>query len=275
MDRRIAQLLDRPLLASAGATAFSNARYAALKLRRSLAPTATDFDDGLPRPPDRLLYLVSGSLNWDWYIKSGFSDAEEIRSAVSRAGSDLPSLSPVLDFGCGSGRLIRHFASFAPDIGLYGVDYNGRLVEWCRENFPFASFSTNDPLPPLKFQDEMFGLIYAYSVFTHLPEDAQIAWRNEMSRVLRPGGYLWMTVLNGTDANMRKLTASESAAYQKGEFVIRFAGAAGANLCTAYPPDAYMDRFFRSSDGWKVIERLQSGPEWGPGVQDHLLIQRL
>jgi SAM-dependent methyltransferase len=275
VDRRIAQLLDRPKLARAGVKAYSNARYAALKFRRSVNATPTDFDDGLPKPPDRLLYLVSGSLNWDWYIKSGFSDADEIRSAINRAGTDLSALGPVLDFGCGSGRIIRHFAGDAKEVRLYGVDYNRQLVDWCRTKLPFATFSTNVAQPPLDFPAAMFGLVYAYSVFTHLPEDAQIAWRNEMARILRPGGYLWLTVLNGTDANMEKLTPGERADYENGELVIRFAGAAGDNLCTAFPPDAYVDRFFKSDDNWRVIERVQSGPAWGPGVQDHLLVQRL
>jgi SAM-dependent methyltransferase len=275
VDRRIAQLLDRPGVTRAGVKVYSNVRYAALKFRRTVSTTPTDFDDGLPKPPDRLLYLVSGSLNWDWYTKSGLSDAGEIRSAVIRAGTDLAALDPILDFGCGSGRIIRHFAGPAKGLRLYGVDYNSQLVDWCRTNLPFATFSANHARPPLNFPPAMFGLVYAYSVFTHLPEDAQIDWRNEMARILRPGGYLWLTVLNGTDANMEKLTPRERAAYQDGELVIRFAGAAGANLCTAYPPDAYVDRFFKADDNWRVIERLRSGPAWGSGVQDHLLVQRL
>ena len=158
---------------------------------------------------------------------------------------------------------------------MFGTDINPTLVGWCEKNLPFGSFSTNHLSPPLAFPADSMGLIYAYSVFTHLPHDAQVAWRDDFARMLRPGGYLWLTVLNGDAENRAKFTVEETTQYDSGELVIRFGAAAGANQCTAFPPDAYLRTLFSESTGWRLVERETTGPRWASRVQDALLIQRV
>jgi hypothetical protein len=57
--------------------------------------------------------------------------------------------------------------------GVYGCDINPRMVAWCKENLQFAQASVNEVTPPLPYGDDTFGLVYAFSVMTHLPEDLQ------------------------------------------------------------------------------------------------------
>jgi ubiquinone/menaquinone biosynthesis C-methylase UbiE len=45
-------------------------------------------------------------------------------------------------------------------------------------------------MPPLQFGDESFDFVYCISVFTHLPEEMQFAWLEELKRVTRRGAYL-------------------------------------------------------------------------------------
>ena len=49
--------------------------------------------------------------------------------------------------------------------------------------------------PPLVYPGEAFDLVYAFSVFTHLPESIQFSWMRELSRVLKAGGYLAISTL--------------------------------------------------------------------------------
>ena len=43
------------------------------------------------------------------------------------------------------------------------------------------------------FDDDFFDFIYSISVFTHLPEDMEFAWLNELRRVTKRGGYVLVT----------------------------------------------------------------------------------
>ena len=60
--------------------------------------------------------------------------------------------------------------------------------------FPFPSSAQNGQEPPLEYSAETFDLVYAISVFTHLPERYQLLWLEEFRRILRPGGVLVLTV---------------------------------------------------------------------------------
>jgi SAM-dependent methyltransferase len=55
-------------------------------------------------------------------------------------------------------------------------------------------FSVNQGLPPLAAESGSFDFIYGISVFTHLNEDYQRAWLEELWRVARPGGIVLLTV---------------------------------------------------------------------------------
>ena len=98
----------------------------------------------------------------------------------------------MLDSGCGCGRVLRQWAGL-DGVRVVGTDYNPELVDWCRENLPFAEVRRNGAAPPLPAGDSEFGLIYAFSVFTHLGETAQVAWMRELERALEPGGLLLFT----------------------------------------------------------------------------------
>jgi len=43
-------------------------------------------------------------------------------------------------------------------------------------------------MPPMSYEDNMFDFVYSISIFTHLPEDMQFAWLQELQRITKPGG---------------------------------------------------------------------------------------
>jgi SAM-dependent methyltransferase len=101
----------------------------------------------------------------------------------------------VLDFGCGAGRVIRHFAQDATSAEIWGCDIDPPSIEWAKEHLsPPFQFALSQELPPLPFSDSHFDLIYAISVYTHLV-DSWSDWIIEMHRLLRPGGYLVFSFL--------------------------------------------------------------------------------
>lgn len=129
----------------------------------------------------------------EWYFGSGYQEARAVLTALEDHGFDLSKLSTVLEFGCGSSRVLRHFRVVS-GLELTGADANPKPLDWNRRNLPGITFQRNGLEPPLSFADASFDLIYALSVFTHIPLELQKSWLQELGRVLRPGGYLLCTV---------------------------------------------------------------------------------
>ena len=70
-------------------------------------------------------------------------------------GADPEALGDVLDFGCGSGRLLRHWKA-SDRLRLHGTDYNADLIAWCQRHYRFARFSVNPLAGPLPYPDASF-----------------------------------------------------------------------------------------------------------------------
>src|SRR6476659_2053725 len=145
-------------------------------------------EETLPVPPARLRIRVAGTADVDWFLESGRLAEESIRASLARAGTRLEDMACILDFGCGCGRVVRRWAGLPGEIR--GSDLDGVAVDWCRENLRFATFTQNGLEPPLPFPSEDVDLVYAFSVLTHLPVPVQHAWMEELTRVVRPAGYL-------------------------------------------------------------------------------------
>jgi SAM-dependent methyltransferase len=81
---------------------------------------------------------------------------------------------------------------------IIGVDVNPHFLAMCQ--FEAGEFVQISPLPPMRrvdgahqFPDESLDFIVAYSVFSHLSEEACLAWVGDFYRTLRPGGMVAVT----------------------------------------------------------------------------------
>ncbi|GAB4058782.1 methyltransferase domain-containing protein [Uliginosibacterium sediminicola] len=99
----------------------------------------------------------------------------------------------LLDFGTGWGRFPRTFVKIFEPHNIHGIDVDQAMVDVCRNSFSFGHFSRCEPFPPTHIENEQFDLITAYSVFSHLSEDAANGWIKEFARILRPGGLVAFT----------------------------------------------------------------------------------
>jgi SAM-dependent methyltransferase len=223
----------------------------------------------LPIPPDSLIFSSTGTRDVEWYLRSGEDFARALRAALAENGRPMESASRVLDFGCGSGRVIRHLAS-VKGPSFFGCDYNPRIVEWDKQNLMFAQFSQNSLEPPLPFDARMFDVCYAVSVFTHLPAPMQRPWIEELHRVIAPNGILALTMSGRGD--FRRLTEAEQSRFEAGDLIVLDPRLAGTNMCAVYHPPEYARREW--ADLFRLMRHYPSGAKGTPN-QDLYIFQRL
>ena len=199
-------------------------------------------------------------------IQSGQAAADSVHALLARNGVPVGEIGSMLDFGCGCGRVIRHWANSGVEV--HGCDYNTVLVSWCRRRLPFARFETNGLAPPLPYADASFELVYALSVFTHLPRTLQQQWMGELARVLTPDGYL--IVSTHGEAYLETLTEVERNRVRDRQLVVRNDAEAGSNRCGVFFSEDYVRRHL--APGFVVRDYAPRGALGNP-PQDLVLLQ--
>lgn len=222
--------------------------------------------DKLPLPPPRLVYLVTGQYRIEQFLAKGMLGSKCIRGILAKNGLDIEAFQSILDFGCGCGRIMRYWSDL-PHSRLYGTDYNASLIEWCSHALPFAQFSVNPLDGPFEYTDGQFDFAYAISVLTHLDVTGQQMWMNELLRVLRPGGYLYLTVHGNPGGH---LTQEEQKEFAVGRPVVYGEGHVGSNVCTAFCPESYMRKVLAKN--FTVLDFIPIGAE--DAGQDVYLLQK-
>lgn len=134
-------------------------------------------------PVGELGFLFGGST---WYYKL-------CELVMFYTGQNLSSFNAILDWGCGCGRIMRHFIE-AGLYNVYGADIDKFNIEWLLNEFGYKKAFCVDYDPPMPFKDKFFDIIYGHSVFTHLSKNDHDTWLVELKRVLKPGGYAFLTV---------------------------------------------------------------------------------
>ncbi len=170
-------------------------------------------------PPSNLRARVHGSTDFQGFHLVGARVASDIQQTLNQMNIAVPHGANVLDFGCGCGRVISHLVRGHPDWKFFGSDIDKEAIGWCRAHLSdLADFSANNEMPPSHFSDNFFDFIYSISVFTHLPEDMQFSWLEELCRITKPGGVLFLTT-HGIDllsANLRDQAAAAGFYYGVG-----------------------------------------------------------
>lgn len=140
-------------------------------------------------PPAELRERVHGDANLEAFENAGRIAAFHLAFHLRRM-SGCSHVGKVLDFGCGCGRILKYLPLSLGFDSLSGVDVDKESIDWSRRCLGgIARFVSSETTPPLPFGDGIFDLVYAVSVFTHLPQKLQFVWLAELRRVLSPGGY--------------------------------------------------------------------------------------
>lgn len=104
----------------------------------------------------------------------------------------------IVDLGCGNGRLLeflyQHYLS--NDFHYIGIDNSSGLLSHAQKKYPRTVFLPGDQLA-IPITDKSADIILNIAAFHHLPSyDLRFQALLEMNRILKPGGFLIITVWN-------------------------------------------------------------------------------
>jgi SAM-dependent methyltransferase len=234
---------------------------------RKLNNLFVEKNPGVVLPPDYMIY-ESFQMNYDNYYNDSVSTAECLISYIEKH-LDLLNVK-ILEWGCGPARIIRHLPRLLNDsCEIYGSDYNSKTIDWCKKNIPGIIFSKNNLQPPLEYGSNFFDVIYATSVFTHLSEEMHYAWMNELKRICKPSGIIFLTTHG--DNCKPKLTDEELKLFEAGKIVVRGNVKEGHRTFAAYQPPEYMRNLFSDVE---ILEHVTRKPEGNYIPQDVWIVRK-
>ncbi len=110
-----------------------------------------------------------------------------------------------LDLGCGNGKTVSTLIDNGFDVT--GVDFSKVAIEQCRNSFKNSRFEVAS-VTDLPFEDDSFDYVTAVHVLEHLDDPALERTVNEIRRVLKDGGYVF--IRSFTDRDMRSHNRKDS-----------------------------------------------------------------
>jgi len=162
-----------------------------------------------PRPPLQLLTnLYTQSRSAHFWVHEFFQPvAEARREKIFRPRAEyvrdtLPEISRGLvgDIGAGFGLFLEELAKFWPAARLVAIEPSSEMVEICkRKGLEVIPCAVED----VQGWDGQFDLLTSFELFEHLYDPAEFL--NKAWHLLRPGGYLLLTTLNGEGFDIQVL----------------------------------------------------------------------
>ena len=117
----------------------------------------------------------------------------------------VPNSGKALDLGCGNGKTVSTLLDDGYQVT--GVDFSAVAIEQCRNRFKDSEFFISS-VCEMPFEDDSFDYITAVHVLEHLDDDDLAKAVNEIRRVLKPSGFVFVRCF--TEKDMRSDKRKES-----------------------------------------------------------------
>lgn len=140
----------------------------------------------------------------------------------------------VLDIGCGTGRLYQLFTDFQ-GVEYLGVDQSEEQINMAKKDFPNNKYLLAE-MTSLPLSDKKFDFVFCIATLHHLPDEvSRIKALEEIKRVLKPGGYLFLTNWNMYSESAQKFIAKgKSVRAEAGGFIVSWSNPHGEKIGDRY-----------------------------------------
>jgi SAM-dependent methyltransferase len=230
---------------------------------------------GSPKyPPGHLRLRVNGAWELKGFVAVGKSCLEDLEKTLQIRGLRLDGFRSILDFGCGCGRASIPLLVRYPGIRISGTDTDREAIAWCAKNVSKGNFEANEPLPPLVYSADSFDFVFSISVLTHLDEDFQFRWLEELRRITAPGGYVLLTLHGKKAQSLAGLSEEQRSNLEKHGHLF----CTSPNKLDESLPDWYQNTFHseayvrdKFSNYFNILEYIPAGMN---DHQDVVLLQK-
>jgi len=125
---------------------------------------------------------------FNYYFYSADYLIQRLLATLSRLGVDPAELS-LLDFACGYGRMARFFVHIFKEVVV--SDLEQEMLDFNREHFGVEGFlSAVDPEEISSLAGRRFGVVFCFSLMTHLPPGLWSRWLRTLFEQVEDNGYL-------------------------------------------------------------------------------------
>jgi hypothetical protein len=144
-------------------------------------------------PPQEIQQTFVGSS-----YEEAYGEAETFVEACGGLMGGWPAEARVLDFGSGWGRITRLLLPHVDPTRLHLLDVDPAMTALVNQTLPGTNAMTVAPMPPSHLAEASIDVGVAFSVFSHLSPQAHEAWAKELGAVIKPGGWMFITVLDAS-----------------------------------------------------------------------------
>ena len=134
------------------------------------------------------------ALDTEWALHHYYTNgADALRIIVKNLiAAELPPPQRILDFPCGSGRVMRHIRAMFPQAEIGACDLYDHHIQFCTKQFGAKPLMSRENLAELDVGE--WDVVFCGSLVTHLPQRLFWPTMDFMIRSLKPGGIAVVTL---------------------------------------------------------------------------------
>ena len=126
----------------------------------------------------------------EYYFSTGDESARKLISLKHEVG--LTGKVELLEFASGYGCVTRHLVKYTEEFQITSCDIHKQAIDFIEKTINVPCIESSN-LPEDFKAPKQYGIVFALSFFSHMPQKTWGRWLAALYRAVEPGGYLIFT----------------------------------------------------------------------------------